>query len=116
MLEDAAGLLADLVESALNDALARLGGLELGHKLSDLGDVPVDGLAVVASQRDREVRLAHQLDRAPAPRSPPAGGGIRRLGHPRMLRRRALEHPAAVALTQVRVPLAQVPITAVIEH
>ena len=50
-LQDAGCLLADLIERALHDGLARLPALELGDQIGDLIDEVVDRLPVVAAHR-----------------------------------------------------------------
>ena len=53
-LEDARGLLANLVERALNHGLAGLPALELGHELERLLDELVHRATVVAAHDHRE--------------------------------------------------------------
>ena len=62
-LQDAGGLLTDLVESPLNDALACLAALEIGHEVGDLVDEIVDRLPVVAAHRERKRVLSDALRR-----------------------------------------------------
>jgi hypothetical protein len=64
-LEDAGGLLADLVQRSLHDGLARLAPLELAHQLEHLLDEGVHGVAVVAAHGHRELAVCEALGGAP---------------------------------------------------
>src|ERR671914_1636096 len=80
-LEDAARLLADLVERALYDALTGLGGLELGDELRDVGHVAVHDLAVVSPHHHREAGRLNAFHGAAVPRAAAAGRLPWRLSH-----------------------------------
>ena len=61
-LENAARLLADLIERPADGGLGRATGLEVGDHALDPFDVGVDRLAVVAPQREREGDVADLRD------------------------------------------------------
>ena len=62
-LEDPGGLLAELVEGLLHDALPRLVCLEVGHESPELVQELVDRTAVIAAHRQGETRVSKELGR-----------------------------------------------------